>query len=313
MYTHGRSCNQVMYRDSELMGRTHSLAKHIRHTEKKETPYAESYRKRKTRSVIREPITKQNLILARYPDIPIRRKMRKGSTINHSQGYRVNNNSSEATFQDKTYLYDARKRTLNRSNRVSLKNRNAKNESAEIFRPSNWSQARKEMSENNFYLCREYYDQEKDKNYSDWLNSKNKFMGIPFIATRKKSKDIVPRCKDPGELAYHQYSNNKNQYDTFDNKDDPRRSKILSNFKQITRVINKSFIKSKANKLKRYDQSDDDPEKQREKAEESKNIRKMNKILRELLVKDTVTKTKAYPTFKYVDTCDGKATYTQLS
>ncbi|CAI2372397.1 unnamed protein product [Moneuplotes crassus] len=208
------------------------------------------------------------------------------------------------SFLNRTFLCDSRRRTLHKFMRGNLNKSSIPRTSQDIFRPSNWSQARKEMSENNFYLCREYYDQEKDKKYSDWLNSKQRFMGIPFIASRKKTKDSVPRCKDPGELALQQYVNNKNNYSTFDNQKDLKRSQILSNFKQITRVITKSYMKSKPHKYK--DSKKCDPKIEQKKEEENKSIFKMNKILRELLVKDTVTKTKAYPTFKYVDPEDLK-------
>ena len=40
------------------------------------------------------------------------------------------------------------------------------------FKPVNWSQARKEITEDNFYLSREYYMLEREKKYSDWLKNK---------------------------------------------------------------------------------------------------------------------------------------------
>ena len=116
------------------------------------------------------------------------------------------------------------------------------NKNNKIFKPANWSQARKEITEDNFYLSREYYMLEREKNHSDWLKSKKKWMGIPFIASRKTMKDEIPKCKKVGQLGKSQYTNN-NRYQTFEVSLNPRRSHILSNFKQITKIINKAFIK----------------------------------------------------------------------
>ena len=56
---------------------------------------------------------------------------------------------------------------------------------SENFKPASWSKARKEIKDNT-YNCRDYYLAEKEKSYYDWIESKNKWMGAPFIATRKK-------------------------------------------------------------------------------------------------------------------------------
>lgn len=113
-------------------------------------------------------------------------------------------------------------------------------------------------------------------------------MGAPFVARRKKAKDQVPKCKRVGSLAQKQYFNNNNRYQTFDDQANPRRSQILDNFKKITRAINKNYIKSKKKNYNLSQTSEIDSEKYHKMIEEKTNIVKMNKILRELLIKDTV-------------------------
>lgn len=126
-------------------------------------------------------------------------------------------------------------------------------------------------------------------------------MGAPFIASRKKEKDKVPKCKRPGRIGKKLFMNNNNRYQSFDIKNNPKRSQILTNFKQITRIINKNFIKQKKKEqlLELSDTDSETEEKKNRKIEEKQNIIKMNHILRELSVREWVPKVKAYPTNKY--------------
>ena len=181
MYTHGKGCNNKALRDSEIMFRTKSLTKHLRDPDKIENLWNESPQHDRTRSTKMEPINKENKFHRRFP---LLQKEHDGLSE-----YRDVNNSSKNSFLRRTYCNDSKRRTLNTDSK-----RNTISHTG-IFQPSSWSKARREATQDNFYLCREYYDTVKNKNHEEWLESKSKWMGKPFVAIRKSHADKLPRSK----------------------------------------------------------------------------------------------------------------------
>ena len=252
MFLHGKSCNETIYRDSEILGRTKSLAKHIRDPDKNGDLFRdsinmdieESYRRTtqeeyspkrdKTRSEVMDPVSKDNLFVHRFPLMPNR--------VNRPSDYR-DYAKSHSSLLRRTYWNNSKRRTLNDWRYHTENNETQRKKfKSEYFKPASWSKASREI-EDITYNCRDYYLAEKDKKYSEWIESKNKWMGAPFIAGRKKGKDSIPKCKNVGSTAYDQFIGNRNKYEMFTGLKDSKRYQILNNFKEIARVINKNFIK----------------------------------------------------------------------
>lgn len=204
------------------------------------------------------------------------------------------------------------------------------------FRPTSWSKARREVADETLrkdiiYINESKMDKDtfkkeinkikihKDKpyysrEYKELQQNKQKWMGVPFIASRKKARDKVPRSKRAGKVATQQYINNSNRYNTFDLAKEHKRAQILTNFKQITRIINKNFIKKKEqfhHPLHQSESEFDHEERERKEQEEQQNINKMQSILRELSVKEVAPKVKAYPTFKYTKTDHSRSAHSE--
>jgi hypothetical protein len=111
-----------------------------------------------------------------------------------SDEYRTEYLPAKSTLLGNTFSADSRRRKLNtpigtRHNHLVAMTQ----PSPADFRPANWSEARKDITDDNFYISREYYLAEREKNHEDWMKSKQKWMGAPFIASRKKAKDKVPK------------------------------------------------------------------------------------------------------------------------
>ena len=85
------------------------------------------------------------------------------------------------------------------------------------FFPSGFMKAREEIADkNNFLLCREYYNREKELNFEMFQKSKSMWKGDALMTTRKLKPYKLPKAtKKYAQQSRMQYLNNKNNYNTF--------------------------------------------------------------------------------------------------
>jgi len=242
---------------------------------------------------LKETVTKENLIAHRFPGMP-EKVFKHRRTMNERyivlliiySEYSNDSPGKPSTLLRKTFLVGSRQRTLSHWNRLSINKQKQPKSERKAFNPSNWSQARREISENNFYLCREYYNTEKDQNHEEWQKSKKKWMGKPFIAKRKKLTDRLSKSKR--RLVKASKTNligDTNGYRTFDQPANLRRSQILQNFKQIQRIITKNYMKKK-NPYENEEERSENHDYSKEQ-EEIESVKKMNVIIKDLSVTDS--------------------------
>jgi hypothetical protein len=206
----------------------------------------------------------------RFPDAP--KHVRKHNIESGK------NAKSTDNLHRRTYCSNGKKRTLNSdrktfydggSNKESLGNMHKTNyskfstpmASRPPFVPVGFQQARDEIAEKNNYLLQsEYYSREKELNFENFQKSKSMWKGDPLFTTRKHIPVKLPKSKIMFlKKTKNEYLNNNNGFQTF-LTDDVKRLQILSNYKEINRIITKNFIKKHNPSFDIMQQEDDSPD-----------------------------------------------------
>lgn len=171
--------------------------------------------------------------------------------------------NQQITCINKTYCSNGRKRTLNSARRTHYGGASSKASFGRMhqssnskfsttitarppFKPAGFQQARDEIADKgNFLLCREYYLREKELNFENFQKSKSMWKGDSLLTTRKQKPVELPKSKRKFlSKDKNDFLNGKNSYQTY-LTNDAKRLQILSNYKEINRIITKNFIKKR--------------------------------------------------------------------